>query len=119
MASRRRVIRRPELKRDAEAYLGEDVTDAVVTVPAYLYAQVRRIRAAEPDRGRAGRRTRTMVRTSSTPRTSTRTAATGSRDEPLARCDGPGRRGEPRSAGGAPARIGNVCEVRTWLRSAS
>lgn len=25
-----------KLKRDAEAYLGEDVTDAVVTVPAYF-----------------------------------------------------------------------------------
>ncbi len=29
-----------KLKRDAEAYLGEDVTDAVITVPAYFnYSQ--------------------------------------------------------------------------------
>ncbi len=29
-------ISRMKLKRDAEAYLGEDVTDAVITVPAYF-----------------------------------------------------------------------------------
>src|SRR6202008_1638425 len=39
-----------KLKRDAEAYLGEDITDAVITVPAYFN------HAQRPDTKAAGQR---------------------------------------------------------------
>ncbi len=41
-----------KLKRDAEAYLGEDVTDAVVTVPAY-FDDTQRQAPRRPVRSRA------------------------------------------------------------------
>ena len=40
-----------KLKRDAEAYLGEDITDAVITVPAYFNdAQRQATEGGRPDR---------------------------------------------------------------------
>ncbi|GAA2951835.1 hypothetical protein GCM10011428_84490 [Streptomyces violaceus] len=41
-----------KLKRDAESYLGEDVTDAVITVPAY-FDDTQRQATKEAGRSRA------------------------------------------------------------------
>jgi molecular chaperone DnaK len=41
-----------KLKRDAEEYLGEKVTDAVITVPAY-FNDAQRTRRRRPARSRA------------------------------------------------------------------
>nr|BFF02117.1 hypothetical protein GCM10020241_37920 [Streptoalloteichus tenebrarius] len=54
-----------KLKRDAEAYLGEEITDAVITVPAYFEdAQRQATKEARPDRRpeRAAHRQRAHLR---------------------------------------------------------